>query len=113
MEASDALFAMLSLALHQAPLFLVWCAAIGAGVYLLPRSRPAALCLMGAGAIEILRLGLHLLAVPLPILLLESGTFGSSGLRAFAIARGLISVVLVLVSHVLLLGAIFGWRGSR
>lgn len=110
MLANDALYAMTTLALFSGPLFLVWFIAIGVGITMLPKCRPAALCLMAAGVLEVLRLGLQVAIIPLPVMLIESGTLGSAGLRWFGLGRALVSVAMVVVSHGLLLFAIYGWR---
>jgi hypothetical protein len=108
----DALWAMAQLLLFTAPLVLVWLVALGVGARMLASARSAGLCLMAAAALELVRLALGVLLVPLPVVLMGSGTLGSEGLRWFALGRGVFTVAAVLVSHSLLLLAIFGWRGK-
>lgn len=110
MLANEALWNMASLALFSSPLYLVWTVAIVVGVWLLGRSRWAGTALIAAGVLEIVRLSANILVAPLTVVLLESGTLDLAGLGWFAMIRGLVSTVLVAVSHGLLVVAIFGWR---
>ncbi|MCA9566605.1 MAG: hypothetical protein KC656_02140 [Myxococcales bacterium] len=110
MLANDALSTLVSLLFFTSPLFLVWFAALGVGVWLLGQNRGAGLALMAAGTLELLRLSMNLAAVPLPVLLIESRTLGLEGLKWFGLFRALVSVAMTVASHVLLLVAIFGFR---
>ena len=108
--ANDALYSMLRVALFSAPIVLGWMVAIGGGISMLPKSRPAAICLMSAGGLELLRFSIQLAAIPLPVMLLDSGVLGVDALRWFALGRAVLSVALIVLSHIFLLFAIYGWR---
>jgi hypothetical protein len=110
MLANEALYSMLTLALFSTPLMLVWMAGAGAAVALMAKSRAAGSCLLAAALLELFRLGTQIALVPMPVILLESGTLGSDGLRWFGLIRAFVSVGMIVVSHILLLLAIFGWR---
>jgi hypothetical protein len=110
MLANDALWLIFTQTLFTAPLFVVWFVAIGAGASIVRDNRAAGLCLMAAGALEILRLGSLIASITVPMLMIQSGTLGSEGLRWFGLFKGVASTGMVVVSHLLFLGAIYGWR---
>lgn len=112
MGAGDVLWRMLSQGAFSAPLYLAWTLALLAGSWLSWRNRPAGFALIAAAVVELVRMTLNIAATPVTLLLLESGTLGVDGLTWFAVARGVLSTVLVVASYVLLLLAIYGWRAG-
>ncbi|MCB9678657.1 MAG: hypothetical protein H6737_26380 [Alphaproteobacteria bacterium] len=112
MEA-DLLWAMGSHTVFSAPLMVMWLVALVVGVRMLGSSRAAGLCLITAGLLELLRLGLGILLVPLPAILHGAGVLGTSGLSGFALARGILNVLAIMLAYTLLIASMFGWRSAR
>jgi len=110
---TEVLWTMLAHLAFTAPVLVMWLVAIFVGIRLLDSSRPAALCLIAAGLLELARNGASVVLVPLPGVLHSSGMLGSAGLSGFALLRGVVSLFLVVVAYTLLITAIFGFREAR
>ncbi|MEZ4322923.1 MAG: hypothetical protein R3F61_35990 [Myxococcota bacterium] len=108
----DVFWTMLTQAVLSAPLLVMWLVGVVVGIRLLGSCRPAGICLILAGLLELGRNGMSLLLVPMPAVLKGAGVIGDTGLSYVAMGRGVVSVVVVCVAYALLIAAMFGWRGT-
>ena len=106
----SALISVLLSAFVRSPLVAVWLMGLVVGGMMLQRQREPALCLLVASALELIRhIGL-ILWVPIPMWLVEAEIMSFNGLGILGVIRGILTTIVVVVSHVLLLVAIFGFR---